>query len=60
MAQGPVKPSSEAMTHSMIYDQDVDAGCVLHAHSSVIWNHAAELGLPTTAANISYGTPQMA
>lgn len=59
LAQGPVRPSSEAMTHSMIYEQDAHAGCVLHAHSSVIWNHAAELGLPITAANIPYGTPLM-
>lgn len=60
VAQGPVRPSSEAMTHSMIYDQNTDIGCVLHAHSPVIWNHAARLGLPITAASIPYGTAQMA
>jgi len=60
VAQGPVRPSSEAMSHSMIYQQDGNTACVLHAHSSVIWNHAEQLGIPVTAANIPYGTPQMA
>ncbi len=60
VARGPVRPSSEAMSHSMIYRQSTKTGCVLHAHSSVIWNHADQLGLPVTAASIPYGTPQMA
>ena len=60
VAQGPVRPSSEAMSHSMIYQQDADIGCVLHAHSPAIWSHADKLGIPITAANIPYGTPQMA
>jgi len=60
VAHGPVRPSSEAMSHSMIYQQDADTGCVLHAHSPDIWKHAVKLGLPVTAADIPYGTPQMA
>jgi len=60
VAQGPVRPSSEAMSHSIIYQQDAETGCVLHAHSSVIWNHAEQLGLLVTASTIPYGTPQMA
>ncbi len=60
LAQGPVKPSSEAMTHGMIYQQDAGIGCVLHAHSSSIWRHAAGLGIPATDAGVPYGTPQMA
>jgi len=60
VAQGPVRPSSEAMSHSMIYQRGMNTGCVLHAHSSVIWKHAEQLGMPVTAASIPYGTPQMA
>lgn len=59
-ATGPVKPSSEAMTHAMIYAQDNSIQVVLHAHSHAIWSHADVLAIPTTDARVEYGTPEMA
>lgn len=57
---GPIKPSSESLTHGVIYALEPDAHWVMHAHSPHIWRHAAALGLPITAAAVPYGTPEMA
>lgn len=59
-AQGPVRPSSEALTHGMIYDLDPDIRAILHVHAPDIWISAPALGIPVTAAAVAYGTPAMA
>ena len=59
-ATGPVRPSSEALTHGALYALDTDLHCVLHVHSPLLWHQAAPLGLPATAADAAYGTPAMA
>lgn len=59
-ATGPVKPSSEALTHGAVYALSPDISCVLHVHSPDIWTAAPALGLPATAADVPYGTPAMA
>ena len=59
-AQGPVKPSSESLTHGVVYRLDASANCVMHAHSPHIWRRAGELGLPVTDPSVPYGTPAMA
>ncbi len=59
-AAGPVKPSSESLTHGMIYDLDNAIRIVLHAHSPDIWLAADSLGIPVTDSAVPYGTPQMA
>lgn len=59
-SHGPVEPSSESMTHGAIYDLGPHIRCVLHAHSPVLWRNAEHLRLPTTAAGVAYGTPDMA
>ena len=43
-AEGPVKPSSESLTHGMIYDLDNEIRVVLHVHSPDIWLAANRLG----------------
>ena len=60
VAEGAVKPSSEAMTHAVIYRQLPRVQAVIHVHSPQIWRHAGELGLPETAREGPYGTPDMA
>lgn len=60
VATGTVPPSSEAITHAMIYGSDVRAACVLHAHDRTIWRDADRLGLPATSAEAGYGSPAMA
>lgn len=60
IAEGPVQPSSEAMTHGVIYRLEISTNCVLHVHSPDIWNAATELNLPMTRPEVGYGTPEMA
>jgi ribulose-5-phosphate 4-epimerase/fuculose-1-phosphate aldolase len=59
-AEGPIRPSSEALTHAMIYDLDPYARFVMHVHSREIWQKAHLLNLPKTSGCASYGTPEMA
>jgi L-ribulose-5-phosphate 4-epimerase len=59
-AEGPVRPSSESMTHGVIYSLDESVNCILHVHSPAIWNAASKLSLPLTHADVDYGTPAMA
>lgn len=54
---GPVKPSSEAMTHAALYRLRPDARFVFHAHCPALF-HAQ--GLPATPPGVEYGTPEMA
>ncbi|MDJ0756418.1 MAG: class II aldolase/adducin family protein [Ardenticatenaceae bacterium] len=60
VARGPLRPSSESMTHGTIYQQDPTVQAVIHAHSPDIWRCAERLALPQTAASIPYGSPEMA
>jgi len=57
--RGPVEASSESMTHAAIYELDPALGAVVHVHSAELWV-GLERSLPSTGAEIGYGTPQMA
>ncbi|HIG07989.1 MAG: class II aldolase/adducin family protein [Methylococcales bacterium] len=59
-AQGLCKPSSEALTHAMIYAINPTIKAIIHVHSPEIWHAAQPLNLPCTATDIPYGTPEMA
>jgi hypothetical protein len=59
VAEGPIKPSSESLTHGTLYALDDSIRWVLHAHSPHIWQHHADLDLPMTG-DVPYGTPEMA
>lgn len=56
---GPLQASSEAMTHAAIYGLDLNIGAIVHGHSHVLWQSLLNK-LPTTGADVAYGTPQMA
>ncbi|MCK5480537.1 MAG: class II aldolase/adducin family protein [Gammaproteobacteria bacterium] len=60
IASGPVKPSSESLTHAAIYDLDDEVHAVLHVHSPDIWKTAAARNIPLTDPSVDYGTPAMA
>ena len=60
VARGPIKPSSESLTHGTIYALDAGVGGAIHAHSPPIWRRAEALGIPQTGAAVSYGTPELA
>lgn len=60
VVEGPIKASSESMTHGTIYDLDENIRFVFHAHSPEIWKSANKLDIPITNENVEYGTPEMA
>jgi Class II Aldolase and Adducin N-terminal domain len=59
-ARGPIRPSSEAMSHAAVYAASGDMGCVIHAHSPDIWRNADKLPFAATPVEAMYGTPRMA
>lgn len=59
-AQGPMKPSSEALTHAAVYRTLPEMRYVFHAHNATIWQHAEELGLPSSTPGAACGTQAMA
>ncbi|MEO1081062.1 MAG: class II aldolase/adducin family protein [Pseudomonadota bacterium] len=59
-AWGSRPPSSESLTHAMLYAADDTVQVVFHVHSPEIWNASQILDLPATAAEVPYGTPEMA
>ncbi len=56
---GPVQASSESLTHAAIYELNDAINAVVHVHSRILWD-ALKDQLPTTATDVSYGTPEMA
>lgn len=59
-SSGRCAPSSEALTHACVYQQDASIQAVIHVHSPQLWLNTQALRLPHTGADIPYGTPEMA
>ena len=59
-SSGLTAPSSEALTHAGVYQQEASAQAVIHVHSPEIWRNTLALNLPHTKAEIAYGTIEMA
>lgn len=59
-AVGENPPSSEALTHAMMFEADAEASWVFHGHSPDIWHNALSLELPRVDATAPYGTAAMA
>lgn len=57
--EGETKASSEALTHAAIYELNSDYQSVIHIHCKPMWLKLLHK-IPTTAENVSYGTPEMA
>lgn len=57
---GKTKPSSEALTHAGVYLQNSQIQAVIHVHCPEIWQNTDKLNLAHTAADIPYGTAEMA
>lgn len=56
---GPMRASSESLTHAMIYEVFHDATAIIHVHNNANWQRL--LGtVPTSAESVPYGTPEMA
>lgn len=56
---GAVKASSESLTHAAIYCAYSRATAILHVHHAELWRRLLHR-VPTTRAEVPYGTPQMA
>lgn len=59
LSYGLCPPSSEALTHAGVYQQNVNIQAVIHVHCPELWRNTRQLQLPHTAENIAYGTPAM-
>jgi len=57
--KGPVKASSESLTHALIYECSAATNAVIHIHNLKLWNRLIH-HVPTSRESISYGTPEMA
>ena len=57
--RGPIKASSEALTHAAVYELSDNIRAVIHVHSRALWDQYLNV-MPTTNVNVSYGTPEMA
>ena len=57
--EGTMVASSESLTHAAIYEADGNVGAVIHCHSTAAWSRLLHV-IPTTSAQVEYGTPEMA
>lgn len=56
---GPVKASSESLTHAAVYAAGAEIGAVIHVHHRGYWEKWMDQ-VPTTPSDVAYGTPDMA
>lgn len=59
-AVGQQPPSSETLTHAIVYQADRSIGWVFHVHCPEIWQRHADLGLPATPEHAPCGSAAMA
>jgi len=60
VSTGPVKPSSETMTHGALYKSCPGANCVIHIHSRAVFDGMIRDKYPATPETAAYGTPDIA
>jgi L-ribulose-5-phosphate 4-epimerase len=56
---GPIKASSESLTHASIYECSPLTNAVIHIHNKSMWERLIDK-VPTTGRHVLYGTPEMA
>lgn len=57
--KGPIKASSESLSHAVIYECSPDTNAVIHIHNIDIWKKLIDR-VHTTNKDVPYGTPEMA
>lgn len=57
--KGLRKASSESLTHGVIYDSALSISAIIHVHHPQLWKTLLNQ-VPTTNADVPYGTPEMA
>ncbi|MFZ4712507.1 MAG: class II aldolase/adducin family protein [Bacteriovoracaceae bacterium] len=58
--RGPIKPSSEALTHDAIYRSGGWIQFVFHVHDTKLWEYMIRENYPSTPESVDYGTIEMA
>lgn len=56
--KGPVKASSESLTHAAVYVSDPAVHAVIHIHHREMWKRLID-HIPTTSRDAEYGSPEM-
>jgi L-ribulose-5-phosphate 4-epimerase len=56
---GPIKASSESLSHAVIYESSPETNAVIHIHRISMWENLI-YKVPTTKVDVSFGTPEMA
>jgi L-ribulose-5-phosphate 4-epimerase len=56
---GPVKASSESLSHAAIYTKNPLVNAIIHIHSKDLWKKLKNVE-NTTRPEVEYGTPEMA
>lgn len=59
-ASGQIQPSSEALSHGVLYQSNPGILWVMHLHSPDIFKHRISLNLCCTDPAADYGTPEIA
>lgn len=59
ICEGPIKASSESLTHAVIYQIDKKINAVIHVHNLNLWKKLINR-IPTTSKKAEYGTPEIA
>ncbi len=57
--RGPIRASSESMTHGSLYLLDAGIRAVIHVHHEALWKGLLNQ-VPSTRSSVAYGTPAMA
>jgi ribulose-5-phosphate 4-epimerase/fuculose-1-phosphate aldolase len=57
---GPVRASSESMSHGAVYRSRASVICVIHIHSRKIFDAMLKDGSIVTPAEAAYGSPELA
>ena len=57
--KGPIRASSESLSHAAIYECSQETNAVIHVHNGSLWDTLIHK-IPTTRDHILYGTPEMA
>lgn len=60
--KGPIKASSESLTHASLYKSDKKIRGVMHVHNLGLWKHLINKvnKVPSTSKNVAYGSQEIA
>ncbi|OHD28087.1 MAG: hypothetical protein A2086_00780 [Spirochaetes bacterium GWD1_27_9] len=59
VCEGPIKPSSESITHAAFYASNKKITSVIHIHSLKLWEKLIENNYLSTSEKAEYGSPEL-